>query len=171
MDIAGPFADAPQNQHYVATAIDYTSNYPECLLTLDICLSKLINWLEDLFSRYVNPDQLVSDNGLQFISIKFSNFSKSHGIEHVCTAIYNPSENGLVEVFNCILKYGRQCLQSATFQMSPYCLQPGSHWKSGIQELLKAYHATAPKTGKKSLARKAWLSCFLGHHFAWIFSY
>ncbi len=63
IDIAGPFADAPQNQHYIVTAIDYTSNYPECLLTSDIHSSKLIDWLEDLFAHYGNPNQLVSDNG------------------------------------------------------------------------------------------------------------
>ncbi len=100
VDIAGPFANAPQNQHYVVTAIDYLSNYPECLLTLDICSSKLINWLEELFSHYGNLDQLVLDNGPQFISTEFSHFLQSHGIKYICTTMYNPSENGLIEVFN-----------------------------------------------------------------------
>ncbi len=149
VDIAGPFADSTQNQHYIVTAIDYTSNYPECLLMLDIRSSKLIDWLEYLFACYGNPNQLVSDNGLQFVSTEFSNFLKSHGIEHVHTAVYNPSENGLVEVFNNVLKYGVQCFQSATFQALHGSLHSGSRWKGGIQELLKAYRATLAKSGKK----------------------
>ncbi len=66
----------------------------------DIWPSKLISWLKELFTRYGNPGQLVLDNGLQFISTEFSDFLKSHGIGHICMAMYNPSENGLVEVFN-----------------------------------------------------------------------
>ncbi len=114
MDIAGPFADAPQHQHYIVMAIDYASNYPECMLTSDICSVKLISWLEDLFSRYGNPDQLVSDNGLQFISAEFTNLLSAHGIEHICRAIHNPSENG---VFNCVLKYGVQCSNMVCFKV------------------------------------------------------
>ncbi len=152
INIAGPFANAPQNQHYIVTAIDYMSNYPECRLTSDIHSSKLIDWLEDLFAHHGNPNQLVSDNGLQFTSAEFTIFLKSHGVEHVRTAVYNPSENGLVEVFNRVLKYGVQCFQSANFQSPHITWQSGSRWKGGIQELLKAYRATLAKPGKKSLA-------------------
>ncbi len=135
--------------HYIVTAIDYASNYPECLLTSDICSAKLISWFKDLFSWYGNPDQLVSDNGPQFISAEFSNFLNMHIIEHICTAIHNPSENGLIKVFNRVLKYSMQCFQNATFQAPHFGSQPGLHWKSGIQELLKAYRATSPRPGKK----------------------
>ncbi len=108
--------------------------------------------MEDLFAHYGNPDQLISDNGPQFTSAEFSNFLKSHGTEHVCTAVYNPSENGLDEAFNRVLKYGVQCFQSANFQAPHNSWQSGSLWKGGIQELLKAYHATPTMAGKKSPA-------------------
>ncbi len=42
INIAGPFVDAPQNQQYIVTAIDYTTNFPECLLMSDIRSSKMI---------------------------------------------------------------------------------------------------------------------------------
>ncbi len=125
LDIAGPFTDAPQHMHYIVTAIDFPSNYPECLLTSDIRSVKLISWFEDLFSRYGNPNQLVSDDGPQFISTEFVNFLNAHGIEHIRMAIYNPSENGLNEVFNRVLKYGMQCFQNATFQVLRFGSQPG----------------------------------------------
>ncbi len=59
----------------------------------------------------------------------------------------NPSENGIVEVFNHM-----QCFQNAAFQVPQYSSQPDLHWKGGIHELLKAYRATALKPGKKCLA-------------------
>ncbi|MCP4541330.1 MAG: transposase family protein, partial [Chloroflexi bacterium] len=129
--------------------MDYASNYPECLLMSDISSVKLISWLEDLFSHYGNPDQLVTDNGPQFMSVEFSNFLISHGIKHVRTAIYNPSQNGLIEVFNRVLKYGVHCFQSVAFQAPSFGLQPGSRWKNGITELLKTYRATPLKSGQK----------------------
>ncbi len=70
----------------------------------DFRSSKLIDWwLEGLFVCYGNPDQLVSDNGPQFISAQLATFLSMHGIEHIHTAIYNPSENRLVEVLTVCL--------------------------------------------------------------------
>ncbi len=45
LDIAGPFADAPMNQKYIVTVIDYATNYPECLLTSDICSGRILKLL------------------------------------------------------------------------------------------------------------------------------
>ncbi len=44
-----------------------------------------------------------------------------------------------------------QCFQNATFQAPHFGPLPGLRWKSGIQELLKVYHATSLKPGQKSL--------------------
>ncbi len=92
----------------IITVIDYTSNFPECLLTTDIRSGCIVKWLETVFARFGNPDELVSDNGLQFVSSEFSAFLKRHGIAHTRSAVYNPTENGLVEVFNRVLKFGVQ---------------------------------------------------------------
>ncbi len=121
----------------------------------------MIIWLEELFSRYGNPDQLVSDNGLQFISTEFSNFLHMHGIDHIRMSVYNPSENGLVEVFNRILKFSVQCFQMRSQTSQQNCLQQScasQPWKEGILELLKAYRATLPKPGTKSPA-ECFFSC------------
>ncbi len=109
IDIAGPFADAPGHQQYVVTTIDYASNIPECLLATSITLATIIKWLKTLLSRYGNPDQIVTNNGPQFVSAEFASFLADHGISHVCSSVYILSENGLVEVFNRSLKYGIQC--------------------------------------------------------------
>ncbi len=84
-----------------------------------------------------------------------SNCMHAHGIEHIRMSVYNPSENGLVEVFNHILKFGVQIFQTHSQTSQPNCLQQScasQPWKEGILELLKAFRAMLPKLGAKSPA-------------------
>ncbi len=141
LNIAGPFADAPLTQKYIVTVIGYASNYPECLLMSDIWSSCIARWLETMFCHCGNPAELVSDNGPQVVSAVFQAFLRKRGITHIRSAVYNPSENGLVEVFNNVLKYGVQCFN---LDRVP--------WEEGIQELLKAYRATPPHPDSGSAA-------------------
>ena len=53
---------------------------------------------------YGLPNQLVTDNGSQFISDGFTKFVKSNGIVHIRTAVAHPAMNGLVERFNQTFK-------------------------------------------------------------------
>ncbi len=72
LDILGPFIDAPQHQKYIVTVINYTSNFPECLLTTDTHSGRIAKWLEIVFAQFGNPDDLVSDNGPQCLSSQHS---------------------------------------------------------------------------------------------------
>ncbi len=76
---------------------------------MDICMSRITRWLETVFSLFGNPQELVSDNGPQFMSVDFANFLWKHRVQHIRSAVYNPTENGLVKVFNQVLKYSVQC--------------------------------------------------------------
>ncbi len=62
---------------------------------------------------------------------EFPNFLKMHGIAHTHLPVYNLTENGLVEVFNQVLKYWVE-----------YFRFDKVSWEKGIQELLKTYRAT-----------------------------
>ncbi|CAM4562345.1 unnamed protein product [Caretta caretta] len=68
-----------------------------------------------LFSRFGLPEQLVSDNGTQFISQEFQNFMKANGIHQITSAPYHPSTNGLSERSVQTMK---QTLKSARGQHS-----------------------------------------------------
>ena len=43
------------------------------------------------------PQILVTDNGPQFTSVQFAQFTKNNGIKHVTSLPYHPSTNGLAE--------------------------------------------------------------------------
>ena len=59
--------------------------------------SSTIEVLRDLFARFGIPEQIVSDNGAQFVSEEFQEFVRSNGIRHLTSAPYHPATNGLAE--------------------------------------------------------------------------
>lgn len=64
------------------------------------------------FAAFGLPEQLVSDNGPQFTSNKFTEFLRSNGVKHIHTAPYHSSSNGaverLVQTFKQAMKAGEQ---------------------------------------------------------------
>ena len=58
-----------------------------------------ISTLQSLITSYGLPEQLVSDNGPQFISEHIAHFIKASEIKHIHSASYHPSSNGLAEHF------------------------------------------------------------------------
>ena len=54
--------------------------------------------LKEIFAAYGLLDQIVSDNGPQFIPDNSVLFTKMIGIKHIRSAPYNPALNGLAEI-------------------------------------------------------------------------
>ncbi len=48
------------------------------------------------------------DNGPQFVSAEFQLFLEEQGVKPLMASVFNPQENGLVERWNWMLKYGVQ---------------------------------------------------------------
>ena len=63
-----------------------------------------ISVLRDLFSSYGLPEEVVSDNGPQFVSDDLSNVMKMNGIKHTITPSYRNASNGAAERAVHILK-------------------------------------------------------------------
>lgn len=60
-------------------------------------IAKTIEVLRNQFAIFGIPEQLVSDNGSQFMSEEFQVFMKVNGIKHITSAPYHPATNGLAE--------------------------------------------------------------------------
>ena len=93
IDFAGPF----HGQMFLIV-VDSYSKWPEVLpmkKTTDATIIELCR----LFSCYGLPEQLVSDNGPQFVSEEFRAFLKGNGVKHIHCFPYHPSSNGAVERF------------------------------------------------------------------------
>ena len=61
----------PMDGKYILTYIDYYSSYPEACILNEITSCEVITALTNIFARFGYPEELVSDNGKQFISAEF----------------------------------------------------------------------------------------------------
>jgi len=114
MDIVGPFDNS--KERFAICLIDYFSKWPEVRLCSNVCSENIIDFLDEIFSREGLPKEIVTDNGVQFVSHEFENYLKSKGIRHLKSAIYNPKSNGSVERFNKNIK---TILQIANIERRP----------------------------------------------------
>lgn len=94
IDYAGPV-----NGFHLLIIIDSYSKWVEVYKTKDMTTSFTISKLREVFCRFGLPDTLVSDNGRQFTSNEFKEFTVQNGIQHIFTAPGHPSTNGQAENF------------------------------------------------------------------------
>ena len=94
VDFAGPF----RGRQFLVV-IDAHSKWPEVIPMQTTTSTATIHELRRLFSSYGLPEQLVSDNGPQFVSDEFKVFLKANRVKHIRSAPYHPSSNGLAERF------------------------------------------------------------------------
>ena len=57
----------------------------------------MIEKMRATFATLGLPQSLVTDNGPEFTSAQFAQFTKNNGIEHVTSSPYHPSTNRLAE--------------------------------------------------------------------------
>lgn len=110
IDFAGPFEG-----RMLLVVVDAHSKWPDVAIMKSTTTGKTIERLEEMFSRYGLPEQLVSDNGPQFVAEEMEAFLKKNGIQHIKSAPYHPSTNGLAERFVQTLKHS---LKASTSQGS-----------------------------------------------------
>ncbi|UYV69401.1 hypothetical protein LAZ67_6003458 [Cordylochernes scorpioides] len=79
---------------------DAYTKWLEIVIIKDITSRTIIGHLREIFARFGLPELLVTDNGRQFVSSEFEEFTKINGIRHTKTSPYNPSTNGLAERYS-----------------------------------------------------------------------
>ena len=94
VDFAGPF----QGNMFLL-AVDAHSKWPEVFVMQSTTTNKTIEVLRHLFAAHGIPEQVVTDNGPQFVADEFASFLKGNGVKHIRTIPYHPASNGLVERF------------------------------------------------------------------------
>ena len=77
--------------------VDYFSRYIEILQLSTTTSASIITALKILFLRHGIPDVLVTDNGPQYASLEFSEFSKFYNFTHRTSSPYHPQGNGEAE--------------------------------------------------------------------------
>ena len=101
MDYAGP-----RQGRMLLIVVDAHSKWPEAQVMPTTTAARTITALREMFARYGILQQLVSDNGPQFVSQQFDQFLALNGVRHIRTAPYHPSSNGAAERLVQTIKRG-----------------------------------------------------------------
>ena len=116
VDFAGPFCG-----HMYFVVVDAHSKWPEVIMMETTTSTKTINVLRHLFASHGIPEQIVSDNGPQFISKEFKDFTVSNGIKHHLSVPYHPATNGQVERFVQTMKQAIRAGSASSVQQRLDC--------------------------------------------------
>ena len=88
--------------------VDYFSRFIEIAQLRSEISEETIHHLKNIFARHGIPVTVVSDNGLQFSSREFRQFSKLYGFTHRTSSPKHPQGNGeaerAVKTIKCLLK-------------------------------------------------------------------
>ena len=86
-----------EGNHYLVM-VDYYSNFIEVApLQSDTRTSTVLKHMKQNIARYGIMDTLISDNGPQFASREFKDFTAKYGIHHVTSSPLHQQTNGLAE--------------------------------------------------------------------------
>ena len=94
MDVAGPF----MNKSFLIV-VDTYSKWAEVIEMSQTTAARMISVLRQVFSSLSIPEQIVLDNGPQFVSSEFAEFAKLNGIKHIRISPYHLATNGEAERF------------------------------------------------------------------------
>ena len=135
VDLLGPLPSG----HSILVVVDYYSRYYEYAVMTSTTAVKVIDNLEEIFSRHGLPITIKSDNGPQFISEEFRDYCVQNGITHLKTTPKWPQANGEVERQNASLMKRIRIAQAE-----------GLDWKKELRRYVTKYrsidHATTGKS-------------------------
>lgn len=102
VDLAGPF-----HKRMWLVVVDAHSKWPEVFdMGTSTTTTAVLRKLVIAFASHGLPEQIVSDNGRQFVSEEFDNYCKRNGIRHITSSAYHPRTNGEAERFVRTFKEG-----------------------------------------------------------------
>ena len=79
--------------------VDAHSEWPEVYEMPSTTAQKTVDMLRHVFATFGLPQQLVLDNGPQFVAAEISEFFKQNGVKHICCNLYHLASNWLAERF------------------------------------------------------------------------
>ena len=117
VDFAGPI-----NGKSYLLVVDAHSKWPEIIEMNSTTAQRTIAELRKMFAAHGLPQQLVSDNGPQFISDEFATFMKMNGVKHIRCAPYHPASNGAVERLVQTFKKAIKAASDTNFALASFLL-------------------------------------------------
>lgn len=116
------------NKHAYLVVSDYFSRFLEILHMPTTTTSEVVLKLKALFARFGCPDEIVSDNGRQFVSSEFQEFAKEFDFLHITSSPHHAQGNGhaerAVQIAKRILQQKDPLLALMSYRATP-CISTG----------------------------------------------
>ena len=136
-DLCGPFPSGES----LLVLVDSCSRWPEVFIMKSTTATAVIKIIKSCFATHGLPEEIVTDNGPQFVAEEFKSYLTEHGIKHRRVTPYWPQANSEVERFNRTLEKATRAAHAE-----------GKNWKNEIDIFLLNYRATAHCTTGKAPA-------------------
>ncbi|XP_076434600.1 uncharacterized protein LOC143274616 [Babylonia areolata] len=141
VDLVGPIhPSSARGHHYILVMVDYATRYPEAVPLRSIDTPTVAEALWQMWTRVGVPDQVLSDQGTQFMGNVMREVHQLLGIKGLFTSPYHAQANGLVERFNATLKKMLQRL----------CVKRPRDWDRLVPAVLFAYREVPQESMKFS---------------------
>ncbi|XP_077997113.1 uncharacterized protein LOC144450384 [Glandiceps talaboti] len=128
-EILGPLPRAKAGNRYLLVICDYATRFPEAIPIKNQETKTIVDQLITVFSRVGIPEEIITDQGTNFMSILTKQLCQELKISHLKCTAYSKGSNGLVERFNGTF---RQMLRK-------YAREEPLTWDQYIPYLLFAY--------------------------------
>jgi len=116
IDIVGPLPVCKDSgNRFIVTVLDLCTHYPEATPFQNHTARSVTQALATVFSRFGFAQEVLSDQGSDFMSELMQIFLNNFGINHIRSSPYRPQMNGACERFNGTMK---TMLRSLTEQFS-----------------------------------------------------
>ena len=136
MNIFGPLKKTRIGNKYILVAMDYTTKWPEAFALKNATAETIVDCLIELTARVGIPEEILADNGTNFMSKVMKQFCQTTGVHQIRTSPYHSQTDGMVERFNSTLKWLlRKLTQNSTVE-----------WDKCLPFVLWAYRGTIHST-------------------------
>ena len=104
MDVVGPLPCIPRGNRFTLSICDYATHYPEAMPLPSVEAPRVAKELVNLFSHVGVPDEILTDQGKNFMSSLLEEIYCLLHTKRIRTTPYHPQTDGVVERFNGTLK-------------------------------------------------------------------
>ena len=100
MDIVGLLPNIKARNKYLLVVMDYATKWLEAFALRNATTETVVHCLVDMTARTGVPEELLSDNGSNFVSKVMRQYCETTDIKQIKTSPYHPQTDSMVERFN-----------------------------------------------------------------------
>ncbi len=129
VDVIGPLQKTQKGNRFILVICDYATRYPEAYPLREVTAKQVSNALLNFFSHVGIPKEVLTDQGMNFMSRTLNQVYQLLGIKRIRTTPYHPQTDGVVERFNQTIKN----------MLKKFVSESGKDWDKWLPYLLFAY--------------------------------